>query len=337
MRAPDLRYFGDSGRVEAQGNFTLRSQRIYYSVFCEAIRKVARLHDRGIAAGTAEGLLIIGQSGGGKTAIADFYVSQFPRVQSETGLSIPVLRVDTPESPSVKTFAQQILLALGDPAADRGTAETKTQRLIVFLEKCKVQLLIVDEFQHFFDGHRASEAKRITDWLKNLLNRVKIPVVLFGLPRSIMVLRLNPQLRRRFAAPHYLRPFSIVGGDFNELRSVLRTFHDRIKVPCIPLHDPDVARRFFYASNGLIDYVVKILDEAVSTSGLNEGERLDLPHFARAFKSVVWGDVPPRLNPFSSDAIHRPLIKRGEPFDNWDDPATYTASSATKSGKGGVR
>jgi hypothetical protein len=331
MSASDLRHCGDSSCPDAQRNFTLRSQRIYYAVFSEAIRRISRLHDRGINAGTAEGLLIIGQSGGGKTAIADFYVSKFPRVQSETGLTIPVLRVDTPESPSVKTFAQQILIALGDPAADRGTAETKTQRLIVLLEKCKVQLLIVDEFQHFFDGHRASEARRITDWLKNLLNRVRIPVVLFGLPRSIVVLRLNPQLRRRFASPHYLRPFSLADGEFAELRSVLKTFHDLIKVPCVPLHDVDVARRFFYASNGLIDYVVKVLDEAVSTSCLKEGERLDLPHFARAFKSVVWGDVPPRLNPFSNDAIHRPLIKRGEPFDNWDDPKAYSSSTVRSS------
>ena len=304
-------------------NFTLRKQRIHHEVFCEGVRMIARVHERGLESGTAEGLLIVAQSGGGKTSLAEYYESQCPRCKTEEGHVIPVLLVNTPEDPSVKTFAQAILLALGDPAFDRGTAETKTQRLIVLLKKCKVQLLLVDEFQHFFDGHRTTEAKRITDWLKNLLNAVRIPVVLFGLPRSIAVLRLNPQLRRRFAAPHYLQPFGLEQDSFRQLRNVLRSFQRKIPVPCVELHDVDVARRFYFATNGLIDYIVKILDHAVSTCQLKDGEQLDLPHFAAAFREAVWGEAPDQLNPFCKDATLRPLMGPREPFDSWDDPQKY--------------
>jgi hypothetical protein len=304
-------------------NFTLRKQRIQYEIFCEGVRMIARVHERGLQSGTAEGLLIVAQSGGAKTSLAEYYESQCPRCKTEEGHVVPVLLVNTPEDPSVKTFAQAILLALGDPAFDRGTAETKTQRLVVLLKKCKVQLLLVDEFQHFFDGHRTTEAKRITDWLKNLLNAVRIPVVLFGLPRSIAVLRLNPQLRRRFATPHYLRPFGIEQDQFKQFRGVLRTFHQKLPVPCVPLHDVDLARRFYFATNGLIDYIVKILDRAVSTRYLEEGEQLDLPDFARAFREVVWGEAPDHLNPFCAGATPRRLMGPREPFDSWDDPQKY--------------
>jgi hypothetical protein len=305
--------------------FTLRRHRIKYGAFCEVIRKIAALHERGIKAKGCEGLLIVGQSGGGKSAAGEFYEAQFPRFRVETGAIVPVLRVSTPESPTVKTFVMAMLDVLGDPAFDRGTAEIKTQRLAMLLRNCKVELIIIDEFQHFYDGHRASEAKRITDWLKNLLLKVQIPVVVFGLPKSIAVLNLNQQLRRRFASPHYLRPFGLEGMEFAQLRGVLKTFHAEIPVPCEPLHSPELAKRFYFATNGLIDYIVKIIDGAVTAFRPKNGEALGLPHLAAAFRAKVWGEAPDELNPFCERAVLRPLMGPREPFDQWDDPKRYTA------------
>ena len=328
MNLADLLVLGMPNEpLAAHRLFTLRRHRLQYSAFCEAVRKIARLHERGVNAKECEGLLIVGQSGGGKSAVAEYYETHFPRSRDEGGAVIPVLRVSTPESPSVKTFAMAMLEAMGDPAFDRGTAEVKTQRLTVLLRGCKVQLIIIDEFQHFYDGHRASEAKRITDWLKNLLLKVRVPVVVFGLPKSIAVLNLNQQLRRRFASPHYLRPFGLEGADFVQLRGVLKTFHAEVPVPCEPLHSEDIARRFYFATNGLIDYIVKIIDGAVSTFRPKSVETLGLPHLASAFRAKVWGEAPDELNPFCEKALLRPLMGPREPFDQWDDPKRYTAKA----------
>lgn len=324
MNLADLLKFGLGQRaVPAHRTFTLRKQRIHYEFFCEAIRKIARVHERGIESGTFEGLLIVAQSGGGKTALTEYYAAQFPRTMDDNGQVIPVLVVATPENPTVKTFAQAILVALGDPAFDRGTAEAKTQRLIVLLKQCRISLLIIDEFQHFADG-RSSEARRITDWLKNLLNAVRVPVVLFGLPRSIAVLRLNPQLRRRFSAPHYLRPFGLEKKEFEQLRGVLKTFHSALPIPCVSLNEVEMARRFYFATNGLIDAIVKIIDAAVSTYDVGTKEPLGLKHFAQAFRSEIWGEAPDQLNPFCDGASLRRLMAPREPYDNWDDPRRYT-------------
>lgn len=109
---------------------------------------------------------------------------------------IPVLKVLTPEGPTVKSMSEAVLVALGDTAAARGSAAVKTNRIALFLRECRVELILFDEFHHFCDS-RAPERRRVTDWLKNLLNECGKPVVLLGLPRAISALYSNEQLRRR--------------------------------------------------------------------------------------------------------------------------------------------
>jgi hypothetical protein len=308
-------------------NFTLRKQIIEHSKFTAAIREIARLHKRGKEAGVAEGMLFVAQTGSGKTTALQYYESKFPRIDTEKGTSITVLRVDTPESPSVKTLAEAILYAMGDPAAAKGTATAKTNRIVYFFKECGVELLFIDEFQHFYDGHRNSESRRVSDWLKNLINKVGIPVVLAGLPRSISVVNANPQLRRRFGSPYYMRPFIFDSEeDQLEFRGVLNGIQTRLPLSCIDLSEANIARSFYFASHGLLDYVVKIIDDAVSRAPIGEDLVLNLSSFEAAFKRTIWRDVPDNLNPFSPNATLRLLNRTLEPFDVWDDIAQYTTT-----------
>lgn len=308
-------------------NFTLRKQVIEHSKFTAAIREIARLHKRGKDAGVAEGMLFVAQTGSGKTTALQYYESRFPRIDTERGTTIPVLRVDTPESPSVKSLAEAILYAMGDPAAAKGTATAKTNRIVYFFVECSVELLFIDEFQHFYDGRRNSESRRVSDWLKNLINRVGIPVVLAGLPRSISVVNANSQLRRRFGAPYYMPPFNFDSNDDQlEFRGVLKGIQSRLPLTCIDLSEANIARSFYFASHGLLDYVVKIIDDAVSRASIRDGLCLNLSSFEAAFKRTIWRDVPDTLNPFAPNAKLRLLNRNLEPFDIWDDIAQYTTT-----------
>ncbi len=187
-----------------------------------------------------------------------------------------------------------------------------------------MELIIVDEFQHFFDSRLITQARKVTDWLKNLFNIAGIPVVLVGLPRSVMVIRMNPQLKRRFSSPFYLRPFGFeVDKEQKEFRGVLKIIHGKLPLSCPELHEANLARRFYFASCGLFDYIAKIVDRAVLTAGEQNQTTLTLKHFANAYQEEVWRDVPERLNPFTEEAVLRPLTKNGEPFEVWDDPNQY--------------
>lgn len=321
----------DSVTTKKLSTFTLRKQIIEHPTFTLAIREIARLHERGKVAGVAEGLLLVAQTGSGKTTALKYYEKKFPRTTTRTGARIPVLRVDTPESPTVKTLAEAILFAMGDPSATKGTATAMTNRIIHFFKECGVEILLIDEFQHFYDGRRFAESKRVSDWLKNLINKVGIPVILAGLPRSIAVVNANPQLRRRFGAPHYMQPFEFGTGEQQlQFRGILNVIQARLPMRCIDLADPSMAQRFYYASHGLMDYVVKIIDDAVSRAGNHSDRALTLQDFELAFKRAVWLDAPDHLNPFSKKAALRLLTKPLEPFDVWDDISQYTSMRSAK-------
>jgi hypothetical protein len=319
-------------------SFTLRNQVLEHPRFTATVREIARLHARGREAKVAEGLLIVAQPGSGKTTVLEFYEGFFPRYFTDTGWKIPALRVLTPESPTVSSLAEEMQIALFDPTHAKGTTPTRTRKIKHLVNQSGVEIILLDEFQHFFDGFHRTESKRVSDWLKNLIAQIKIPIVLTGLPRSISVLNSNPQLRRRFAAPYYMAPFEFETIEQQlELRGVLKALEEQLPVKAPKLSEANMARRFYYASHGIFDYIIKILDEAVSRGGSDPEGALTMADFAAAFKSSIWRDAPDALNPFNVGASLRHLDKPGEPFDIWDDLSQYLASSVKPRAKRAAR
>lgn len=320
-----------SPAIPSLAGFTLRKTLIEHAIFQETVRTIARVHQRWRDTGVAEGLLVVAQTGAGKSTTLKFYRDQFPRYETPEGTQIPILYVATPESPSVRDLAEAVLDAFGDPAADKGSARAKTRRILNFVKKCGVQMIVIDEFHHFHDGNR-QEAKRVSNWLKLLIEQLNIPVILAGLPRAIAVVNRNPELRRRFCAPFYLRPFGFKEADEKvEFRAVLKRMHSLVPgaCECVSFHDEAMAERFFYASSGLIDYVVKIIDRAVSNTSADYGGKVTQECLEQAFKDAVWPTAPLILNPFNQKAKFRLLTKPGEPFDIWDDPRKYTSPTTS--------
>lgn len=308
-------------------HFTLRKNLISFPAFERTINEIALLHYRWKKSGVCEGLLIYGQHGSGKSTTVEHYEGKFPRKRIQGVIKIPVLRVTTPETPSVIALSDALLTSLGDPLATRGTAAMKLNRIVHFLKECDVEMLILDEFHHFYDTHRVMEGRRVSDWLKNLMNVTKVCIVVVGLPRAIAVLNANPQLRRRFAAPFHHREFGFVSAEAQrEFRGLLDVIENRLPVRFnAPLATPEVARQMFYASNGLIDYVVKIVDGAVVNSNAKQGQEIPNSVLVESFKRNVWEACPDWLNPFLADKLRR-LTQTREPFCDWDDPAAYMAS-----------
>lgn len=314
-------------RNQARHIFTVRDRIIEHDSFTRTIRSIAQVHERWTLARVPGALLIYGQSGAGKSTVLRYYMQQFPRQSTPRKTVIPVLRVVTPEAPTVRSFTEAVLVALGDPAAARGSAAVKTQRIIHFVKECEIQLILIDEFHHFCDSAR-SEYRRVTDWLKNLINECGVPVILFGLPKAISALYSNEQLRRRFASPLHLSEFGFqTPEDQASFRSVLH--HLQSLMPYrhgLDLSTPEVALRFHFATNGLIDYVVKIIDELVTASAGNLHPTVDYNALQQAFKVQIWADVPDILNPFNPAITPRRLDQGNEPFSIWDDPRHYTVS-----------
>lgn len=296
--------------------FSLKKTLLPHSRFRQGLRRIAWLHHYSQQNEVGGGLLLTGPSGLGKTTILQHYLELFPRVAESNRTRIPVLYVTTPASPTVKSMAEAILVALGDPMARRGSAEEKTFRIYQLLQVCQVELLLIDEFQHFCYAHSIVEFRSIADWLKNVIGLTGMGVVLCGLPEAEMVIQSNEQLARRFSTKYALTPFKLDReDDFKEFRGILKAFQAAIPLPPEePLYEANLARRFMVASNGLLDYVRKILEGALVVAGEARCKSLDLHLYAVGFRNQVWSDVPDRLNPFHPKSPLRPLIRPGEPF-----------------------
>jgi len=88
--------------------------------FCRTYSKIAA---------EPECMLITGAQGTGKTTLIEWYVGDFPMRELPEKRVVPVLMVTVPAPATVKNLASEMLQAICDPAADRGTISSITLRL----------------------------------------------------------------------------------------------------------------------------------------------------------------------------------------------------------------
>lgn len=296
--------------------FKLQSTPIPHRRFREGMCRLAELHHGRRAYQAGGGLLLIGPSGAGKSTLIEHYESLYPRVHEAEGTRIPVLRVSVPSSPSAKSLAEAILVALKDPKAHRGTASEKTERIEALLVRCGVELILLDEFQHLIYTPALTGFRDVTDWLKRLISNTNVGIVACGLPEAALVVESNEQLARRFSARIQLTPFALDDeDDFREFRGLLRSLQELLPLPVeTPLFEANLARRMHVACYGLLDYLGKVLEGAVSAAVAAHLTHIDLLALAAGFRNRVWSAVPDRLNPFHPESLLRPLNRHGEVF-----------------------
>lgn len=235
--------------------------------------------------------------------IAGEFLEAHPSTRTSEGILMPVVNVLVPSKPSVKGLAAEILRALEDPLANKGTEQDMTARLLVYLKKCKVRVLILDEGQHLVDkSSRYCLIHHVSDWLKNLLNQSKVVAVIAGLHYAQTVLSQNEQLRGRFANKITLprfdwredtsrREFLGLLAGFNQLMAEEFTLPD--------LGNNDMALRFYLASGGLTGYVFNILRKTVWNVIDDERTNITLEDFDDGYRSMVSSEDQQEISPFT--------------------------------------
>jgi hypothetical protein len=221
-------------------------------------------------------------------------------------MKIPVLATEIEVPATIQNFVTDLLEVIGDPEAKKGSTGIKTIRLRHFLKECETELIILDEFQHFIDRDSLNILKTISDWLKNLINKTKIPIVLMGMPYSSFVLDAvgNEQLKRRFCMREILESFS--WKDDAKSQIPFRTFLKMIDL-ALPfdkragLGGVTMSFRFFCATNGVPSYVMDIVRPAAVYAVEHGFPGIDLEMLAHAYNHRFADDYPERPNPFDSE------------------------------------
>jgi predicted AAA+ superfamily ATPase len=271
-----------------------------------------RQHSR--SAAEPECMLITGTQGSGKTTLIEWYADGAPFRELQEKRIVPVLVVTVPSPATVKGLASAMLDALGDPAADKGAVSSVTLRLKNYIKNCEVELIILDEFQHFDDRPSKNVLKTVSDWLKNLLNQTRVPMVLAGMPGCENVLERegNKQLKRRFSSRKEILPFSWDDRDHvNEFRQLLKEIdHALPLLKTSHLADAETAFLIYSATDGVINYVMKLLRWSAALAIKSGVEQIDYSILARAYEERLAQDFKNRPNPFTSQINpQRPSVR----------------------------
>lgn len=272
--------------------------------FVEAFEELKEIHELSKESIITDQLCILGPTGAGKTTVVEKYVSNFPRKVLKERTVIPVLHVKVPpRARSPKVLASKILRTMGDPLFDSGTEENMTQRIQNFVEKCGIEMIILDEFQHLIDRDTDHVLATASDWLKTFIEEINIPVVLCGLPDSERVFEHNEQLDGRYPNRIYLSPFGFNNREEQkDFRKFLMAIDKDLPFSKFSnLADPVIAAKIFYFSFGVPRYVMDLLKQATKFSLKRGQDQITERELKNAFSKITRSVRPFAVNPFEND------------------------------------
>lgn len=271
--------------------------------------------------GYPQHLLIIGESGAGKTTLATLFSQNHPRSDLPEGDIVPALYVAIPPAATIAGTVEAILTQLKDPAPSYGTVSVKTARAVALARSCHVEMLLLDEAQHIQDRGKSQTQYFVGDWLKAFMDALNVPVTMLGLPRTRQLLQVNDQLRRRFTRTLTLA----VSSDRHEIDETesleLFTSLARVlptKLERKPYTWGELGLRLHFATSSRIAYVKQLLIGAIENLVLMGDRELSITHLEKGFTTHIWLDGVNELNPFHQSFVFRTLDQIGEPFHRQD-------------------
>lgn len=275
-----------------------------------------RLYEYSCDGEEPEHILVIGESGVGKSTLLQHYANRHPKIEHEEYTEVPVLYAKVPPSCSIRDLAQCLLQALGSPFWDKGDKGQLTDQLVTLIKNCRVRLVILDEVNHLVERGGEKTHHNIADWIKTLSERVNIPFVLSGIPRSERLLHTNDQLRGRFREVISIERLSFRDAQSRRLvKRALLAFETLLgSLPRIPLSEEKMAQSIVYATDGRLREIRRLLVRAVELAFAKAEPKLTETELSNAFTSVIFRNAPGARNPFSKDFDGVPLTKADEPF-----------------------
>jgi hypothetical protein len=277
---------------------------IQSSTFMWASERLEQHFNNSVTAIEPLGIAVVGESRSGKSRVIDALMLNHKEDRTQEGLRVPILKVTTPAKPTVKGFVDEMLYAIGDRVrTGRETEITKTERLKLLMKQAGTTLLVIEEFQHFYDRGSRKVQHHLSDFLKNLLEDTKIFLVVVGLPTSINVINQNEQLSGRMLGSIKMQRYNWSNKDSqHEFVRILKGFESGLRDFKLPaIGNENIAFRFFCASGGLIGYIVKILKQAVWDAIEEDRTEITMRHLEEAFSKAIWLEgVSFAHNPFAS-------------------------------------
>ena len=289
---------------------------IKHPAFNEAYQLLKEAYLFNQQTGLTKNYWVVGPTGTGKTTLMDMLVKEFPPVEQADRKRIPVLAINIPALPTIKNLAEEILVQLGDPIFYRGSAIDKTIRILHLIKACEIKLILFDEMQHFVDrGHKRAPAE-VADWLKTLIDKAQVSTVIMGLERTQIIFDANEQLRRRFCRRIDLKPFDLeCPTSRSHFLGVIKKIDEALAMSFpLDLQQDGIVRQLHFATNGTMDYMVKLMLGAYQIVINRQLPGIDRQCLEQAFSDSIWVEGVGKMNPFNPQFIGQRLDQRGMVF-----------------------
>ena len=293
---------------------------VAYPAFTQAILEIGRLSDRCRNENKGLATLLLAGSGTGKTFLARQLQQRWPSNHSGDVSHVPVVIFSIPSAPTQRSLGSALLKALEDPKCRQGDAAELLDRAVLLMRRVKTRIICIDNVHDIPERRGPAGIKHLGNWIRDLIDKSQALVVLFGTPAARIVTAANAQLRRRVPKHIYLPYFDIESKA--SLARFRRFLHELDKQ--LPLAEPSnlsevaLARRLYFATYGILDYVFQLLTEAVGAAVRDAREHLTSADLEAAFDRV-FGESAIGINPFAANGPNRALDRKGEPFHEWFD------------------
>ena len=272
-------------------------------------------------------LRIVGFSGTGKSYLIAEVLKRFPPETTALGVRIPVLCIEIPSPPTIKTLLIEILKALNDPDPTHGTTINMEFRALKLLKNAGVELLLVDEAQHFVGKGSKVSAKLVANMFKTLINKTRLPVVILGTPSSRKLFNVAGQLRSRIPQELTLPAFNWeVAGERETFMGIVSA-----QLPLGYSNDDyllseETGLRLWFATYGVLRFVTFMLEELRDMAPKHEV--MNSAVLSEAFRQRVWAGAKAHRDPFDEKFDGRPLVFDHEPFfADEDEGAVHEAAA----------
>jgi hypothetical protein len=245
--------------------------------------------------------IITGDPGLGKTTIFKDYVEQFDETSySDVATKRKILWANVPTPVRPNFLMSKLLQQLGDNRFDKGTdQEERRSRLVGYIKDCGIELIMLDEFQHFVNLKNKKPLFDYADWFKLLINETKVPIILFGLDYAHDVLKENEQLKRRYKRELRLKPFAY---QTKENVLVFKKVLSQIEKQ-LPFDDKSNLQEYsdiiHFASKGTMDNVMSLIREAAILAIYDDDNAVRLKHLYAAFDEDYHMNDGVKENPFN--------------------------------------
>lgn len=275
---------------------SFRSCFVEHPVLTRALESMERLRRNHALGGEQHCMLLTGDTGSGKSHLIKHFASCCPDYSEEGVLMRPVLISRIPSRPDVERMIIQLLIDMGQFGAESRKERRReaglAEALVKILQKCKTQIIIINEFQELIEFKSVEDRQRVANRLKLISEEAGIPIVLVGMPWASEIAE-EPQWASRLMCRIEL-PYFKLSESRKEYTQFLKGLSIRMGFEEPPgLAYKDLALPLFAACSGEIRRLKHLLDESLLVALKSNAKTVKKDHLAQAFDNLFYGQINP--------------------------------------------